>query len=553
MDFGSAWAKTAPDGSFGMSVAQHALDTMGAMEIVAHRFLGETEFAEIRTKSGIEPHAFLQFIAAVHDCGKLSPHFQQKSPDLCEPLKAKGYTGKTSRDQRQQNHHSGIGALSLREWLQNQTPPTDKMTRSARRAWYALIAGHHGAFPTPADSLGNGLANRMYAEPANWAHARLQFLDWVADQAGLTADDRKQLPRIKWDAPSLATTTGLLIAADWLASNPSNFPYTGRGIVDDQPARLKDAQRKITLGGRWHPGPVTPETFAARFGLPPSAKPRPLQRLALELAQQTADADVQGGLFIIEEQTGGGKTEAALAMADIIGRAQGSYGLLYAQPTRVTSDAAFTRVADWARRSQSNPDAQPVSTVLAHGKSSHNEEYQGIFGSGHPRQIFDETSPTSQNPHTALEATEWFRGPKTHLLASIVVGTIDQLLFTVLRSKHLVLRHLGLHGKVVVIDEVHAADPYMRVYLTRALEWLGAYRIPVIALSATLPSPQRNELIHAYHRGRYGSLATGDVSDDLAVPLSPGYPRITAYLPPPRTPADLEASQGAQPTSSTQA
>jgi CRISPR-associated endonuclease/helicase Cas3 len=155
-------------------------------------------------------------------------------------------------------------------------------------------------------------------------------------------------------------------------------------------------------------------------------------------------------------------------------------------------------------------DGNLLSIKLAHGTAMLQKDYSDLFH-GYARQNEDDDS-------RGLIVHSWFEGRKQALLSSFVIGTVDQMLMAALQKKHVMLRHLGLAGKIVVIDECHAYDAYMNCYLERALEWLGIYGVPVILLSATLPSKRRAKLIEAYHGKQFAAEPCGWRDND-AYPL----------------------------------
>src|SRR6185369_8763927 len=60
---------------------------------------------------------------------------------------------------------------------------------------------------------------------------------------------------------------------------------------------------------------------------------------------------------------------------------------------------------------------------------------------------------------------------KKALLAEVGVGTLDQALLAVLPARHQSLRALGLARKLLIVDEIHAYDPYMTKLLQTLLEY----------------------------------------------------------------------------------
>ena len=87
---------------------------------------------------------------------------------------------------------------------------------------------------------------------------------------------------------------------------------------------------------------------------------------------------------------------------------------------------------------------------------------------------------------------------KRALLATHAVSTVDQLEMGGMRVKHGFVRLMGLANKPIVVDEAHAYDEYMSAIIRRTLRWLGEMQVPVVILSATLPSRVRARLVAAY-------------------------------------------------------
>ncbi|NLN84152.1 MAG: CRISPR-associated helicase Cas3' [Firmicutes bacterium] len=323
----------------------------------------------------------------------------------------------------------------------------------------------------------------------NWRSAQKELVKIGLNVCGFKTYDDLPIPNMA----AQILLSGLIIMADWLASNEYYFPYFAnvfnwyQGISLEQLQKRKNtAWSTINLPNQWYPfvenTPI--EHYQKRFGQGGYFYPRPLQKAAFDIANQI----IEPGIMIIEAPMGVGKTEAALAVAEQFAQTAMSTGVFFALPTQATSNSMYKRIESWINNFD---DSQKHSIRLFHSKAQFNDEYLALY-EGSTNLNVDEPIEEGAYIH------QWFEGNKKSLLADFVVGTIDQLLMAGLKQKHVMLRHLGLANKVVIIDECHAYDAYMNEYLYRVLNYLGLYKVPVIVLSATLPDDKRLDLMKAY-------------------------------------------------------
>ncbi len=458
---------------------------------------------------------WIAFFLALHDLGKFSEGFQIQQPELFAEL----HGASTKRDRS--IRHDRLGFLFwdafLREVVEQGNWLGYDADRRTRRSfyrhvlgpWVSAVTGHHGKPPSgePNFSLSRYFSSADQEAALAFSRAARELL-LPSDAVVTLPPDRNDLIRrsqhVSW------WLAGLAVLADWVGSNQDFFPYTRPAITpNDYWLMAQDNAAKALQHTGVLPIPVAaPKPFRSLY--PKIADTTPLQR---EVSQLTLGHGPQ--LFILEDVTGAGKTEAALMLAHRLVSADFAHGVYIGLPTMATANAMFTRMAE-VYQALFADGARP-SIILAHSARDLSQQFrQAIL----PDANTIEADYGQNEEETAgARCRAWLADHrKKTLLADVGVGTIDQALLAILYAKHQSLPLLGLVGKVLIVDEVHACDAYMHQLLQRLLEAHASIGGSAILLSATLPQTMRQELAQAFCVG------AGLEPPELA---SQGYPLLT--------------------------
>lgn len=480
----------------------HSLDTAGIIKKLAKEWLPKHVNAYLIEACGSEErtYATLKFCALVHDIGKITYCFQSK---IAQSMANSPFAEhvKLATKPKSGISHGLAGEIILRH--------LDCPCGIA-----SIVGAHHGKPASNLDELNLKLHYEIiYGREKNepfFEQLWKEWFDFALVEAGLSSIE--ELPEIA--IPVQVLICALLIMADWIASNTHYFQLIPmdstlisletNGSMDDYPARVTYAWEKLQLPGPWETSAkfgLDAEGFAERFYFSPN-------QTQAEILDIVNDLDTPG-ILILEAPMGLGKTEAALAMAEVLAAKTHAGGLYFGMPTQATSNGIFPRLEAWA--SSLSADEGTLHAIrLAHGAAALNEYYRELL------EGYSTLAADTEADEKNLFVHEWFSSRKLALMPEFVIGTIDQMLMAALKQKHVMLRHIGLAGKVVVIDECHAYDAYMSTYLDQVIRWLGAYKAPVVILSATLPTKRRVELIDAYLGGK---AADGDWQHSLSYPV----------------------------------
>ena len=509
VDILSFWGKARPCraniGPDWHPLAFHCLDVaaVGQSLLDRHQGLGDS-LTQLLDLHQDQVFPFLRYLICLHDIGKFAKSFQAKAaqhypscfPDDPAQLAADAY-----------DH--GAGGLRLFNACEDIFHLPGPGEHTAWRPLISAVTGHHGSPPAlhltgPETSVTlRPDFGRLGIEAAR-AFAR-EAHEILAASAEFPRLDRKCARRASF---SLA---GLTVLADWIGSNQNWFPYRGPGDFEslatywDNARKLAD--QAVTDAGILPTGTGAGLSYGALIGS--GVTPTPMQEWA-----RTVNIPSGPTLFMIEDETGSGKTEAALMLAYRLMAADRADGLYVALPTMATANAMFERLGK-SHRLLFATDQTP-SIALAHGSRDLHRDFRAATLRGGRDETPYSCTVNQESETTASTAcAAWIADDRRRaFLADAGAGTVDQALLAVLPNRYQSLRLLGLMRRVLVLDEVHAYDAYMRREIEALLEFQAGLGGSAILLSATLPLGIRENFSAAFSKGLGEQIGTTDLTDD---------------------------------------
>ena len=456
--------------------------------------------------------ARLCVFAALHDIGKVNVGFQtqvwrdEDFPTGDKPRRAGHDRDMTPVLDNEKNTPDWF--FDALGWWWDATESWDDREGETVCALFVATLSHHGT-PIQLDSSKQG-------NPRIWRRLGQLEPRQGVERIGRLA--REWFPSaFATDAPPLPSAPafqhmflGLCTLADWIGSNEDWFPYSDEPRDDYIETARGNARRAVSEVGL----DVSEQRLSMR-ALPGFGSLFPHIGDAPNAIQKAAalDAPLEEPLVIIESETGSGKTEAALWRFARMYQTGLVDGLYFALPTRAAASQLHQRVNGFVK-AMFTDGGSPEAVLAIPGYVKAGD----ITGN----RLQDYVVWWDDHAEGAAAQRRWAaESSKRYLAAQIAVGTVDQAMMAALKVKHAHMRAACLARNLLVVDEVHASDPYMRVILEALLNaHLGAGGYALL-MSATLGSAARR--LWLFRPRRESQVQAMSLDDAIQAP----YPAVT--------------------------
>ena len=529
-NFWAKWDRSKP-GSIHL-LEHHLADVGACFEALLRQPTIRRRLASVANISGIDDVtiARLSVFAALHDIGKVNVGFQTQTWEekyLRDERKMRraGHTSEIVPILTGGDHRTSAWFLDALGWF-DSFERWDSDGGNTTSALFVATMSHHGE---PIDFHSPRPVNPSVWLPFSGLNPEREvrrigklIRQWFPQAFAAGGNPLPSAPEFQH------MFLGLCTLADWVGSNRDFFPFEDTSYdsyIDTARERAARALKTVGLDiSRQRSALEQLPAFDSLFRKDTEAeamRPNAIQRAAV-----AAPLDEQ--LAVIESETGSGKTEAALWRFGRMYQAELVDGLYFALPTRAAAAQIHERVHRFVRRMFLGSHA-PESVLAVPGYVR-----AGDFTGRHLpnyRVWWDADAYTGRRLWSAESV-------KRFLAAQVAVGTIDQAMMCALQVRHAHMRAACLARNLLVIDEVHASDPYMRVIIEGLLDAHIGAGGHALLMSATLGSSARRQWFSRTRR----HVLDQPLDEAIATP----YPSVTVAAPAPDFEAVVEAGTNNQ-------
>lgn len=388
----------------------------------------------------------ISWLCALHDIGKAHPHFISKmyanstNENLIEI-----YESLKERNLVKDGDYSGFRHERYSRDILRKYFISNNYEDEAEQ-FADLVAYHHQG------KSENDFSDEIKLNNIEWITIHDKIFDeiekiWTFDKK--FSENQKYINGINYSILSI------MITADWIASG-KKWRELHSQILDK-----RECAKKFIEENELYYKPIQERFSSISWHSAFDFEQNNMQKTVIAASKEKPD------VMIVEYPCGGGKTEAALAAA--INMGYDKSGIFIATPTMATAKGMTKRMQEIASKVN--------------------------LGLNIPE--FDSSILWSEDDMSKIPSELWVSKSRHRMLYPFAVGTVDQILKTMLYFRYAAIGLLGLSDKVLVIDEVHAYDSYMKTEIKVLLKWAKFLQIPVILLSATLPTLTKVQLLKA--------------------------------------------------------
>jgi len=387
-------------------------------------------------------------LASLHDAGKTNRGFQDREAGHVRPI-----IGMLSTAQKKRNLTEILGLREMLPWFDGQW--------KTMFDWLQTTWSHHGA-PVRPERPDKGL----------WTSAAIEHLSAFKDWTRQWYPDAFQEAKPIAGPEAQHLFNGILTLADWIASDKDLLCWKP-GLTD--PEEAITAARKCRAPKAICSLHLAPDRDidSSLWTVLDGEEPYDVQEAIQELPMHP-----NGTLSVLESATGSGKTEGALGRYARLLENGLVDSMYFAVPTRAAAKQLHKRIKE-ARDFIFGEEGPPVHLAVPGYLKVDDKEGTRFRRFG----VHWEEDIGSRG--WAAESS------KRYTASPIAVGTVDQVLMSILKRKHAHLRLAGLARSFLVVDEVHASSVYMNELLQKVLSFHRRMGGHALLMSATLGSKAR--------------------------------------------------------------